>query len=791
MRMKLGVSMARAEPAGRFEISDWIVDPSADEICPRGADTATKLEPRMTRLLVCLAESAGQVVSSQRLLEEVWPDVVVGPASIYQSISQLRKILGDTETPPKYIGTVPRKGYRLVVPVRWINDATPEPAAALPAAVEEPPPPPPGSDRRMGRDRRRRPRRRLASTTTVVLVLAIAVVMLTGLYFFGGNLSFTPFHGPPSIAVLPFVDMTTEQRDQTFCDGLSEELSSWLAQVPTLRVVARTSAFSFRGKSEDVRKIGKELDASHVLEGSVRRTGSQVRVTAQLIDSANGFPIWSTSIDRPFTDVVGIQEEIARSVTEALEVRLSRDAANRLRARQPANSRGYELYLSARQHERERTLASNRLAIELYTEAVRLDPSFALAYTGLASATLNEQYLTTLRIADVEQPVENFLAQAFKLNPELPEAFITRGALRTDQGRLDEALKDLNRAVQLNPNAAGAFAALGRVYRYRGQGRDALSSFDHAMKLDPLDFMLHAERCMELQSLARFDEAALACGRARALENRGAWGLTVTAWLAFSQGKLDEGITWLNRALIVNPDDPDLLEVRGEFALQLGLTDMARKSFETGRKASQDAARFDAGLANIVYVEQGEAALRAYLSNIKINASTRPDILFAAARLYQIANDPVAAKAVIDRALAAPGFTAQRLTDPWLVRWGSSEGLDVAFAYERVGARAEAQKRRREVTALLDQLERNGHSGYGLQLLRAEIFAADGKLDAAMASLKRAVDLGWRAAFWTQHEPQFAALWPRADFKALMQSLTRTNDLMRAKLQESSAGVSQ
>src|SRR5579872_2962186 len=324
-----------------LQIGDWVLDPSVDTIS-RGGEIQ-KLEPRTTRLLLLLAESPGAVISVERILTEVWAGVIVGPASAYQAVSRLRRLLGDTDPNPTYIATVPRKGYRLVAPVRPAARVLPQPASFFAGASREAPggaisvdtdsagtlpsgcvsaPPsgavPPGgvpSDAvpsgvvRSGgampgatppsTESPQRPpsaRPRTWGSLWPLAAAAVAIVVTALAWFELGGRS-PPAPGPTSVVVLPFIDMTVEKRDQAFCDGLTEELSNWLAQIPTLRVVARTSAFSYLGRAVDVRTIGKELGATHVLEGSLRRSGAQLRVTAQLINTRDGFHIWSSTFD--------------------------------------------------------------------------------------------------------------------------------------------------------------------------------------------------------------------------------------------------------------------------------------------------------------------------------------------------------------------------------------------------------------------------------------------------------------------------------------------------------------
>jgi transcriptional activator of cad operon len=275
------------------QIGDWTVNPALDTL-RRGTETH-KLEPRTMRLFLHLANAAGEVVSLDHLLSGVWTGVVVGPASVYQAVSQLRKLLGDVEPDPTYIATVPRRGYRLVAPVRR-------------GAAEA-----------------------MAPTTDIVSVAPArrwVAILLGGVALLACTLTGSSIWRPSptewtaSIAVLPFIDLSAEKVEQSFCDGLTEELSNRLSQVATLRVVARTSAFAFREHDEDVRRIGKVLDTDHILEGSVRRSGNHLRVTVQLIDARNGYELWSVIYDRAADDAINVQEDISRSVAEHLQAQL-------------------------------------------------------------------------------------------------------------------------------------------------------------------------------------------------------------------------------------------------------------------------------------------------------------------------------------------------------------------------------------------------------------------------------------------------------------------------------------
>jgi transcriptional activator of cad operon len=757
-----------------FQLGAWLVDPTLDTISRAGQ--TLKLEPRMMRLLVCLAESAGAVVSQDRLLAEVWVGVVVGPASVYQAISQLRRVLGDTDPVPTYIATVPRKGYRLITPVVPVDP--PAPAVAQSATRH----PPPASSATPDaaeppRSRRHRGRRLWAGiwggAALITLIWAGRAPVQRWL---------APTETSASIVVLPFVDMSLDKSDQPFCDGLTEELSNWLAQIPTLRVVARTSAFSFRGLNEDVREIGKALNANHILEGSMRRSGDRMRVTVQLIDARNGYHMWSSEYDRPMEDAIRIQEDIARSVADNLEIRLTQDTAQRFAERRSVSSEAYRLYLLARHDQQDRTRDSNTRAIELYQQSLAADPQFALAYVGLAYATINQRHLDGRSMPEVTATAEPLLAKALQLDPELSELYAVRAALREEQVRTDDALSDLNRAVQLNPNDSWAFAELGRLYTVQGQPRVALQNLMRALALDPLDYILHARHCLVLQDLARYAQAGAACERARALQGPGNWAFVVSDWLAWTQGDLVEALKWTAAALKVEPHDIDLYERRADFLLTLGMAVDAGALYQQARAATQKDEPVNLGLAQVAFFEGGAAALRAHLAATGLEQSDHAKTLIQAAYFHLLLNEPRAAHDLMARAMQSPDFDPSRLNDPWFARWGQSEQLILAATELLSGEPVAGARHLQEIADELERLIAAGEERNGIYALKAEVLAMRGDPDGAMQALNRAADLGWRYSWSAEHEPYFAALQTRSDFRAVITRVDAANRRMRSEL---------
>jgi TolB-like protein/Tfp pilus assembly protein PilF len=704
------------------------------------------------------------------LLNEVWAGVVVGSASVYQAVSQLRKLLGDVDPEPTYISTVPRKGYRLVAAVKRLDAPSETLLAAVPPPMDAPSPP-------------LRKRMRMPLLLGGALLIALVVV---GAVIWKKTSPGKLLSDINSIVVLPFTDMTAEKSDQSFCDGLTEELSSWLAQIPTLRVVARTSAFAFRGQGEDVRKIGKALDTNHILEGSIRRSGDRMRITVQLIDARTGYHLWSEDFDRPVDDAIKIQEDISRSVAGSLQVRLTADSQRQFAVRRTTDSQAYQMYLLGR-HYAQLLPESTGRAIELYRQVLIADPTFAPAYPELAYALLNQGQFRSIPIADVAAQVEPLIATALRLDDRMSAAYAVRGVLRGTQSRTKEALDDLEHAISLNPSDMGAFAEVGRIRLFYGEPREALKGYDRAVALDPLNSTLQGARCTVLQDLARYEAAAGACERARTLRPGTAWAADGLTWLAESQGHIGEALRWNSAAIQAEPHEQFYFySTRATLLLAVGLTDSARKAVETGRGATKDEDGANVQLMRVSYREGGANALRKYVDSAQLDRSSHAVALFEVAYSRLLLNDASAAKNLIARALTAPDRPPGYAEAPWYARGAGPDGnsyrLDLAVAEKMLGENAAAQRDLDAVLAMLNSMIESGVERYGTYELRAKVYALQGREDDALRDLSKAASLGWRRSWWAANEPYFASLQSRSDFQGLLAQVNRSNDQLRKTL---------
>ena len=291
-----------------------------------------------------------------------------------------------------------------------------------------------------------------------------------------------------SVAILPFADLS-EARDQAyFCDGLAEEILNALASIRGLRVASRTSSFRFRESSADVRDIGRTLNVAAIMEGSVRKAGDRVRVTAQLIDAGNGYHLWSERFDRGLEDVFAIQEEIARSVARALRVSLKADATLDIGRNAPRDMRAYEFYLRGRQIQSLKSSDNWTKAPQMFRRAIELDPDYAQAHAGLADSLAQ---LLIWRIIKPEDALDEALAaakRALELAPELAEAHVAHANTLSLAGDNAGAIAEFRRAIELNPELYEAHYYFGRHCFARGQHERAIEEFAAAHRVRPDEF---------------------------------------------------------------------------------------------------------------------------------------------------------------------------------------------------------------------------------------------------------------------------------------------------------------
>jgi TolB-like protein len=440
-----------------FAFGDNVLDAERRELRRGGQPVA--LEPQVFDLLLFLVRNRGRVVSKDELLENIWGGRIVSDSAVTTRLNAARKAIGDDGAAQRLIRTVPRRGVHFIGEVR----ETSAPAAPANHAV--------------------------------------------------APIAATPLALPdkPSIAVLPFANLSSDPEQDYFAEGMVEDLITNLSRLRWLFVIARNSTFTYKDRAVDVRRVGEDLGVRYVLEGSVRRTGNRVRVTAQLIEAASGGHVWAERYDRGIEDIFAVQDEITDMISGTLEPEISAAERDRAHRKPPGSLGAWELYQRGMHHLLRRNREDFTTARSLFRDALAIDPSFATAHAAFA-------------ISAFWQLTHDFASDAVAMRTELLSAaalaiefdardFLVHSAMGLafmESGRHAMALAEHDVATSLNPSSAFAQWCFGYSLLRDDRPREALDRFDLALRLSPRDpgaWTYQTLRASSLYQLGRFEEA--------------------------------------------------------------------------------------------------------------------------------------------------------------------------------------------------------------------------------------------------------------------------------------------
>ena len=479
------------------EFGDFRLD-RGKRVLRRGDGAPVPLAPKAFDMLSYLVEHAGAVLAKDELIRAVWPDTAVEENNLNQNISLLRRLLGETRGEHRYIVTVPGRGYQFVAEVR---------AAAEPVAQRE---------------------------------------------------SITE----PSIVVLPFVNVSADPEYDFFADGLADELIVALSKLQRVRVVARTSAFSFKGTHGDVREIADRLGVNLVLEGSVRKSGTRLRVTAELVNAANGCQIWSERYDREIEmrDIFEVQDELTRAVVGALKPNLPVAESALILRHHTRNPAAHELYLMGRFHLFRMTQSGIEAGVQYFERAVKADPTYALAYVGLAHAY--RMYALSLELAPREVAAKGKMAadKAVQLDESLAEAHaVLAFHIYWFDWAWSTAEAHFRRAFELDPNSVDTHWMYAHLPSNAGRHADALAAMARVRSLDPLSGLINAMEGQMLLHAGRTDDAIARLRDAIELEPRSRVAHLFAASAYMEKGLYDEAVAEAATARMLTPANTQAL----------------------------------------------------------------------------------------------------------------------------------------------------------------------------------------------------------------------------------------
>jgi adenylate cyclase len=352
-----------------------------------------------------------------------------------------------------------------------------------------------------------------------------------------------------SIAVLPFVNMSADKADEYLCDGMTEELVNVLSKVKGLRVPGRSSSFAFKGRTEEdiFRKVGEQLHVNSVLEGSVRKAGDKLRVTAQLINVADGFHLWSETYDGDMKDILAMQSDVAQRVVKALQVQLGVDESRALTKRPTENAEAYRLYLLGRYHFAKFTRAGWTNAIQYFEQALQVDPNYTLAYCGLADTygwaggqTLpgNEAWAKEMELAQ----------KALALDPNLAEAHLSMATALFSVLNPRASEKELDRAVELDPNQVLIYDQYGWTFSEMGRFDEAIAAEKKGLELDPLNIFLNSDLGFFYNWARRYDDGITQLRKTLELDANNPLALQTLGWCLHWKGKTAEALAEFQKA---------------------------------------------------------------------------------------------------------------------------------------------------------------------------------------------------------------------------------------------------
>ncbi len=526
------------------------------------------LRPKSFDVLLYLARNPGRIVSKDELIEAVWPNVFVTENSLVQCISDIRVTLDDDDQ--EILKTIARRGYLFAAPVAEINET---PAQHPSQAADEP-----GRDRAQkrihvvsslgietGKAGSRSPQRYAVVVLTGLSILAAAAV---GWWSSGGSRvdsagSVSPVSTSESvsdlkrasIAVLPFDNLDGDPEALGLGDALAEIIISSLSKIPQMLVIARNSTFTYKGKPVKVQTVSKELGVRYVLEGSVQRSGSRVRIAAQLIDATTGYHLWSETYDRDLDDIFALQDEITLSVVTALQIKLTQGELARVRQRGTHNLRAWLLVNQSFERLVRFTKEDNAQARKLAEEAIALDPNYPEAYVRLGRTHLTDFHAGWVadRAASLRRSIE-LAQQALKLDDTYPDTYHLLSAIYLYLKRHDDARLAVAKALDLSPNHSLAKANLGMILTYAGEPEAAINVFNEALRLSPIPpgwFLSELARA-RFQA-GRYDEAIEALQRRLQDEPNSGEALILLSAAQSAAGRLDQAKAALGKFLEPRP----------------------------------------------------------------------------------------------------------------------------------------------------------------------------------------------------------------------------------------------
>jgi TolB-like protein/Flp pilus assembly protein TadD len=585
-----------------------------------------------------------------------------------------------------------------------------------------------------------------------------------------------------SVAVLPFLNMSSDSEQDYFADGIAEEILNILANIPGLRVPSRTSSFSFKGGQSDVREIGNALEVDYVLEGSVRKADDQLRITAQLIEVSTDSHLWSQTYERPLRNVFAIQDEISASVTESLQLELLGDQRTLGDGFRTDSLEAHDAYLKGRHHIARRTAEDAVLARNSFELATQLDPEYAAAYGSLAIAYFGLYYNGVLEQEEATRLALSAIDHALWLDPDVAEAYAARGLFFANSGEVTGAELAFDRAIQISPNYADAWNwKAGWVLQTRLD--EALALREQARRLDPLSPQINVSVADALSWQGRTELAREYLNRALQIQPNFSNAYRRLAALEEATGNLAESVRWSRAIAAANPGSPYPFAIVGSLYAELGDLDRARTWYEraTELAGSEPLATLFGRYVELVINHDDDAALARLVANLSTEEFSRGGL----SAVRDLGGNLRAIRALYEQTwpeLIAVQQRSVTFTNP-------SSALDVIWLFKQEGDTLRAQALIDRLTRILDQLPPDGllgvTPGYPRDAARARLLALEGRDNEALEALLATESAGlWPYLSPNNVDPFLSSLNDYAEFRALIERIRARLDRERARVIE-------
>lgn len=553
-----------------YQFGSFLLDPGERRLLRDGKPMP--LTPKALETLMVLVQNSGHLMEKDELLKQVWPDTFVEEATLAKNVFTLRKVLGDTAEEPTYIETVAKGGYRFIAPVNELG------RAHFPAVASSESQPLQAHARRWAR--------------AWIIAITLAATLGLAAYFAGRRLWPRPHPTPGRImlAVLPFENLSGDPEQEYFSEGLTEEMITQLGRLEPERlgVIARTSTMQYKHTQKRTDQIGRELGVAYILEGSVRREGDRVRISAQLIEVRDQIHVWAEDYDRDVRNILSLQSDVTGAIARAVEIKLTPQQQVRLTTARAMNPEAYQLYLKGRYFWNKRSEEGYMKAIESFEQAITKQPDFAQAYAGLADA-----YALLGSMSDAELPRSEAMPRAkaaalkaLEMDDTLAEAHSSLAFVRMHfDWDWSGAEKEFKRATELNPGYATAHHWYAYYFVSQGRTEDAVREIRLAQQSDPLSLIINTDVAEMLYYARRYDEAIDQARRTLEMDPGFALAHHIRGMAYLEKHQYAEGITELQAA--VRLGRADLVSSLGLAYARAGRREEALKIVEKRKRESR------------------------------------------------------------------------------------------------------------------------------------------------------------------------------------------------------------